>query len=84
MNINPSKWFINNRTTVYVLSVLLCAIGVAMYNNLPKEKFPEIKIPKIFVQTIYPGTSPENMENLVSKHLEKEIKNNYRNQKSNQ
>lgn len=75
MNINPSKWFINNRRTVYVLSVLLCLMGVMMYNNLPKEKFQEIKITKIYVQTIYPGTRPENMENLVSKHLEKEIKN---------
>lgn len=75
MNINPSSWFIKNKTTVYVLTVLISLMGVTMYNNLPKEKFPEIKIPKIFVQTIYPGTSPENMENLVSKHLEKEIKN---------
>jgi multidrug efflux pump subunit AcrB len=45
------------------------------YNSLPKEKFPEIKFPQIIVQTVYPGTSPENMENLVTKPIEKQVKN---------
>jgi multidrug efflux pump subunit AcrB len=45
------------------------------YINLPKEQFPEVKFPQIIVQTINPGTSPENMENLVSKPIEKQLKN---------
>ena len=45
------------------------------YMNLPKEQFPEVKFPQIIVQTINPGTSPENMENLVSKPIEKQLKN---------
>lgn len=45
------------------------------YLNLPKEQFPEIKLPQIYVQTFYPGTSPENMENLVTKPIEKQVKN---------
>jgi multidrug efflux pump subunit AcrB len=42
--------------------------------GLPKENFPEVIIPKIFIQTVYPGTSPANMENLVTKQIEKQLK----------
>lgn len=44
------------------------------YNSLPKEQFPDVVVPQIFVTTIYPGASPTDMENLVTKHLEKQIK----------
>lgn len=71
----PSSWAIEHRTAIYVLTIILSLWGFSTYNNLPKEQFPEIKIPQIIVQTFYPGTSPENMENLVSKPIEKEVKN---------
>ncbi len=70
----PSSWAIDNKTAIYVLTVLLLIAGYFAYNSLPKENFPEISIPKIFVRTIYPGTSPANMENLVTKQLETQIK----------
>src|SRR5690606_8596099 len=70
----PSSWAIDNKTAIYVLTVILLISGYFAYNSLPKENFPEISIPKIFVQTVYPGTSPANMENLVTKQLEKQIK----------
>lgn len=70
-----SSWAINNRTAVYILTVIITLAGLMTYINLPKEQFPEIKLPQIYVQTIYPGTSPENMENLVTKPIEKEVKN---------
>lgn len=70
-----SSWAINNRTAVYILTVIITLMGLMTYNSLPKEKFPEIKFPQIIVQTVYPGTSPENMENLVTKHIEKQVKN---------
>ncbi len=70
----PSSWSIDNKTAIYVLTFILVIMGYSAYQNLPKENFPEVIIPKIFVQTIYPGTSPENMENLVTKQLEKQLK----------
>lgn len=75
MKINPSVWPINNRTSIYVLTIIIMIFGFMSYNNLPKEQFPEVKFPQIIVQTVYPGTSPENMENLVSKPIEKQLKN---------
>lgn len=70
----PSSWAIDNRTAIYVFTCLLMIAGYFSYQSLPKENFPEVVIPKIFVQTLYPGTSPSNMENLVTKQLEKEIR----------
>src|SRR6185295_10804315 len=70
-----SSWAIDNRTAVYILTVIISLAGFFAYQSLPKEQFPEIKLPQIIVQTLYPGTSPENMENLVTKPIEKEVKN---------
>jgi multidrug efflux pump len=70
----PSSWAIDNRTAIYVFTCILCIMGYFSYQSLPKENFPEVIIPKIFVHTYYPGTSPANMENLVTKQLEKEIR----------
>ena len=70
----PSSWSINNRTSIYFLTVIITLAGLATYNSLPKENFPDIVIPQIFVSTIYPGTGPEDMENLVVKPLEKQLK----------
>lgn len=75
MKLNPSVWPINNRTSIYVLTIIITLLGLWSYISLPKEQFPEVKFPQIIVQTIYPGTSPENMENLVSKPIEKQLKN---------
>lgn len=69
-----STWSINNRTAIYVFTIIITLAGLMAYQNLPKESFPEIVIPKIFVSTVYPGTSPANMENLVTKPLEKRFK----------
>jgi multidrug efflux pump len=70
----PSSWAINNRTSIYILTIIITLAGLATYNALPKENFPDIVVPQIFVSTIYPGTSPEDMENLVVKPLEKQMK----------
>lgn len=64
---------VNNRTSVYVLTVLIFIIGLMAYKSMPKESFPEIKQPTIYVNTIYPGNSPIDMENLVTRPIEKEI-----------
>jgi len=71
----PSSWAIDHRTAIYVITILMTLMGLMAYNGLPKEQFPEVELPQIIVQTFYPGTSPENMENLVSKPIEKEVKN---------
>lgn len=70
----PTSWAINNKTTTFILLVFLSFAGYLYYQKLPKESFPEVKVPTIYVSTVYAGTSPTDMENLVAKPLEKQIK----------
>src|SRR5580698_10081638 len=70
----PSSWAIDNRTSIFVLTVMITLLGITSYFSITKEKFPDIELPTIVVQTIYPGTSPADMENLVTRHIEKEVK----------
>lgn len=68
-----SSLAINNRTTVLVLTVIILILGGTAYKNMPKETYPEIAMPTIFVGTAYPGNSPIDIENLVTKVIEKEV-----------
>lgn len=70
----PTSWAIDNKTTTFILLVFLSFAGYLYYQKLPKESFPEVKVPTIYVSTVYAGTSPTDMENLVAKPLEKQIK----------
>jgi multidrug efflux pump len=70
----PSSWAIDNKTSIYILAIILTLAGIFGYNSLPKEQFPEVKFPSILVTTVYPGTSPKDMESLVTKVIEKQVK----------
>ena len=63
-----------NKTTMYIFVVILVVYGFMQYNSTPKEKFPEIVFPYFMVSTIHPGTSPAEMENLVTRPIEKHLK----------
>ncbi len=69
-----SSWSIDNKTAVYVLTAILVLMGVSTYNKLPKEQFPDIVVPTVYISTIYPGTSPADIENLVTRPIEKQLK----------
>jgi len=66
---------LKNKNTVYLLTIILLLFGVYSYRHLPKELYPEIVWPQIMIQTIYPGNSPEDIENLITRPLEKEAEN---------
>lgn len=69
-----TTWALNNRTSAIILSLIIAVGGMMAYSSMPKELFPEIVMPKIYVRTIYPGNSPLDIENLITRPLEKEIK----------
>jgi multidrug efflux pump len=68
-----TSFAVKNRTSVLFLAFLIAVMGVITYLALPKDSFPEIKQPTIYVGTSYPGNSPLDMENLVTRPIEKEI-----------
>lgn len=70
----PTSWSITNKTSIYLVMLFISIIGVYQFVTLPKEQFPDIVIPTIYVQTIYVGNSPKDIENLVTRPIEKQIK----------
>ena len=65
---------LSNKTTVFILTALLTLFGIFSYKSMPKSLYPDIVMPTIMVQTVYPGNSPADIENLITRPLEKEIK----------
>jgi multidrug efflux pump subunit AcrB len=65
---------LKNKTSVFILTGLLTLFGLFSYKNMPKSLFPDIVMPTIMVQTIYPGNSPADIENLITRPIEKQIK----------
>ena len=70
-----SSWAIENRVTVYILTLLIVITGVIAYVTMPREDFPEIIENKVYISSVFPGNSAEDVEKLIIKPLEKEIKN---------
>ena len=70
----PTSWAIDNKVSIYVATFLVCVMGIVTYISLPKENFPEVVFPQIIVATGIPGAAPADVENLVTKHIEKQIK----------
>ena len=70
-----SSWAVDNRVTVYILTLLIVVTGVIAYITMPREDFPEIIENKIYISSVFPGNSAEDVEKLIIKPLEKQIKN---------
>lgn len=70
----PTSWSIDNRTVIYILAIIITLYGLNKFNTLPKEQFPDIVVPTISVTTVYVGNSPGDIENLVTRPIEKQIK----------
>lgn len=69
-----SSFSVDNSTSVVILTLIITVLGLGAYRTMPKESFPEIVIPTIYIGTAYPGNSPVDMENLITRPIEKELK----------
>lgn len=69
-----SSWAINNKTTMYVLILVIFYLGVAAFFEMPRENFPEVNETKIYISSIYPGNTAEDIEKLITDPLEDELK----------
>lgn len=65
---------IENGTSVMILAFIVVIFGALSYVTMPKESYPEVVIPQVYVGTSYPGNSPVDMENLITRPIEKELK----------
>jgi multidrug efflux pump len=69
----PTSWAIDNKVSIYVATAIICLMGIVTYISLPKENFPEVVFPQIYVATQY-NAPPKDIENLITKQIEKEVK----------
>lgn len=72
-NFRATSFAVDNATSMFLLTFMLLLFGVQSYDTMPKEQFPEIVIPTIYVATSYSGNSAEDMETLVTIPIEKEL-----------
>ncbi len=70
----PTNWAIKNKTAVYLITLIISFWGISLFVSFPKEQFPDVALPTIYVQTVYVGNSPKDIENLVTRPIEKELK----------
>ncbi|MFT3909160.1 MAG: efflux RND transporter permease subunit [Ferruginibacter sp.] len=70
----PTSWAVDNRTAIYIIAIMISIYGMYKFNTLPKEQFPDIVVPTISVTTVYAGNSPKDIENLVTRPIEKQLK----------
>ncbi|WP_397363772.1 efflux RND transporter permease subunit [Olleya sp. R77988] len=69
-----SSWAINNKTTMYVLTLLILVLGTGAYFSMARESFPEIKETKIYISSVYPGNTAEDIEKLITDPIEDKLK----------
>jgi len=64
---------VRRRVTVVMFALATAAFGVVGYQRLPLELFPNIAYPSLTVQTDFPDTAPQEVENLVSRRVEEAV-----------
>lgn len=64
---------IDNSTSVFLVSFMILLFGLQSYQKMPKQQYPDASMPTIFVNTPYFGNSAEEIENLISRPIEKEL-----------
>lgn len=68
-----TKGLLHNRTIVVFFLLIVVLIGGISYYLVPKQENPDTTIAVALVTTIYPGASPEEVEEYVTDKLEDEI-----------
>lgn len=68
-----STWAVNNRKSIFLIAFIILLGGLGAYTSMPKENFPEIQIPEIYIGIAKPGSSPEYMSEKINQSIEKEL-----------
>lgn len=68
-----SSLAIDNSTSVFLLTFMILFFGVQSYTDMPKEQYPDAAMPTITITTPHFGNSAEEIENLITRPIEKEV-----------
>jgi len=75
MNWNFSAWAIRNPVPPILMFIVLMALGLVSFANLPVTRFPNIDVPIVSVVVNDPGVAPSELETQVSKRVEDAVAN---------
>ena len=70
---NIIRWFILNTVAANLLMVFIIIAGIFTLSRLRMEVFPDITIPIINVSVVYPGASPEDIEESICVKVEEQV-----------
>ncbi len=71
---NIAELSIRRPVLIVCLVLMMLAVGLLSLWRMPVDQFPEVKMPYISIEVVYPGAGPEEMANLISKPLEEELR----------
>ncbi|MGA9230595.1 MAG: efflux RND transporter permease subunit, partial [Exiguobacterium oxidotolerans] len=69
-----TRFSLKNSVAVFIIAILLVLGGVYSFTQLKVDQFPEIEFPQISVEAVYPGASPEDVDQQVVSKLETALK----------
>lgn len=68
-----SEYAVKNYQFTLIMFLMAAALGITTLLNMPRSEDPETEAPQFAVVVVYPGTSPEDMEELVVDPIEERI-----------
>jgi multidrug efflux pump subunit AcrB len=68
-----TNFALHHRVSTLMLLAIIAIMGLIAYGRVPKEASPEITIPIIAVNVLYPGVAPKDMETLVARPIEEKL-----------
>lgn len=68
------KWSINNRVTVNLIMIFIIVAGLITVSNMRRELNPQFALDMINISVVYPGASPEDVEEGICVKIEEKIK----------
>lgn len=72
-NFSLSSFAVDNSTSIFLITVMILLFGIQGYNGMPKEQFPDVDLPTVYINTPYFGNSAEDIENLITRPIEREL-----------
>ncbi|MEM9821988.1 MAG: efflux RND transporter permease subunit [Bacteroidota bacterium] len=68
-----TSFAVDNSVSIFMLTFMVLFFGITSYDQTPKESYPEIPWPQIYINTLYFGNSATDIENLITRPIEKEL-----------
>ena len=67
------RYVLRQTVLVNLLFVLAMAVGLFSLFDLPVERYPDVQMGKVQIDTILPGASPEEIESLITDEIEEAL-----------